>query len=193
MKRHDGSILLISLIMLLVLTIVGIASISGVSMSGKMANSQKDYELAFEMAEAALVEGESWIDTYDKAYSRSHLQSSCSGSNCWKSSCDNGLCFNGTYPLGTGAYCDLTAPDQDVWTVEANWTSKARSYSMSVSGVDAPKYLIEFMCFAPRNPKTDPIPKIDYTNFVRIYRVTAMGFGTSPSTRVMLQSTYRGL
>lgn len=50
MKKQSGSVLLISLVMLLILTVVGIASISGVSMTEKMTNSQRDYDIAFEMA-----------------------------------------------------------------------------------------------------------------------------------------------
>ena len=44
MKRESGSVLLISLVMLLILTLVGVASISGVSMTEKMTNSQRDYD-----------------------------------------------------------------------------------------------------------------------------------------------------
>ena len=68
MKHEKGSVLLISLVMLLILTVVGIASISGVSMTEKMTNSQRDYDTAFELAEAALVQGERWLDDYDGSW-----------------------------------------------------------------------------------------------------------------------------
>lgn len=191
MKRQSGSVLLISLIMLLILTVIGIASISGVSMTQKMANSQKDYDLAFEMAEAALVEGEAWVDTYDSAFQKEHLQSSCSGTKCWKSDCSNGQCFNGTYPLAFGTLCEVDPPSTDVWEVENYWNTKAKEYSVAVAAVSKPKYLIEFMCYTPKNPAAVATTPPDYGDWVRIYRVTALGYGTSPDTRVMLQSTYR--
>jgi type IV pilus assembly protein PilX len=191
MKRQEGSVLLISLIMLLILTVVGIASISSVSMTEKMANSQKDYDIAFEMAEAALVEGERWLDNYDAGFSKDHLQTSCSGSNCWKADCTNGQCFNGKFPAGAGTYCDVTPPATDVWQVESYWSSKAKTYSVAVSAVERPKYLLEFLCYTPRDPLNVGTKPPDYGDWVRIYRVTALGFGTNPDTRVMLQSTYR--
>ena len=191
MKQQSGSVLLISLIMLLVLTIIGIASIRGVSMTQKMANSQKDYDLAFEMAEAALVEGEAWVDTYDPGFKRAHLQASCSGTSCWKADCTNGQCFNGTFPNASLTLCELDPPATDVWQVESYWASKAKTYSVSLPAVSKPKYLIEFMCYTPKNPAAVATTPPDYGDWVRIYRVTAMGYGTNPDTRVMLQSTYR--
>lgn len=191
MKRQSGSVLLISLIMLLVLTVVGIASISGVSMTEKMAISQKDYDVAFEMAEAALIEGERWIDLYDPGFKKEHLQSSCSGTSCFKPDCTNGLCFNGAFPLGSNTFCDLTPPSTDIWEFKTYWTTKAKTYSMSVPGVDPPRYLIEFLCYTPKNPAAVATQPPNYGDWVRIYRVTAMGYGANPDTRVMLQSTYR--
>lgn len=194
MKHQNGSVLLISLIMLLILTVIGIASISGVTMSEKMANSQRDYDVAFEMAEAALVEGEQWVDANDFGVDAADMQSSCTGTKCWKSDCTNGLCFNGTYPVGSGKLCELTPPAKDVWKEKSYWDSKAKTYSLSVSGVEKPRYLIEFICYTPKDPSSDQ--KIisqppDYKDWVKFYRITALGFGTNPDTRVMLQSTYR--
>lgn len=189
MIKQTGSVLLISLIMLLVLTVVGVASISGVSMTEKMAQAQKDYDIAFEMAEAALVEGENWLDDY--AFSRGDLQSSCSGSNCWNSTCTNGLCFNGTFPIGTNAVCEVIPPTTPVWEVKGNWTARAKSYSVPVAAVEPPKYMLEFLCYTPKDPSITNTTPPPGSNWSRIYRVTALAFGPNPDTRVMLQSTYR--
>lgn len=191
MKRQSGSVLLISLIMLLILTVIGIASISGVSMTQKMANSQKDYDIAFEMAEAALVEGEAWVDAYDPGFKQAHLQTNCTGTNCWKANCTNGQCFNGTFPDAFGTLCELSPPTKDVWEEESNWTARAKEYSVAVAAISKPKYLIEFMCYTPKNPAAVATTPPDYGDWVRIYRITALGYGTNPDTRVMLQSTYR--
>lgn len=190
MSKQKGSVLLVSLIMLLVLTVIGIASVGGISSVEKMAQSHKDYDAAFEMAEAALVEGERWLDAYDGSWKQAHVQTSCTGSYCWKSTCDNGLCFKGSYPIGASTLCEVDSSGAPVWESKSTWTTKAKTYSVSVPAMEAPRYLIEFLCFAPRDPKSYTVPP-DYTSWVRIYRITAMGYGVSPDTRVMLQSTYR--
>ena len=191
MKGQTGSVLLISLIMLLILTVVGIASISGVSMTEKMMNSQRDYDIAFEMAEAALVEGETWLDNYDPGFSKADVQSTCTGSTCFKANCDGGLCFNGAFPMGANTFCEVDPPATDVWNSETIWNTKARTYSVAVSVVPRPQYLLEFMCYTPKNPALVATQPPNYGDWVRIYRVTALGYGTDPATRVMLQSTYR--
>ncbi|AUM11962.1 pilus assembly PilX family protein [Ketobacter alkanivorans] len=190
MKRESGSVLLISLVMLLILTVVGVASISGVSMTEKMTNNQRDYDIAFEMAEAALVQGERWIDDYDGGWNNGHLQSSCTGSTCWTQNCTNGLCFRGSYPAGSSALCEVDTSGTPVWNNESIWNSNSATYSESVAAVAPPKYLIEFLCYTPRDPTSYTEPP-DYTSWVRIYRVTALAYGSHPETRIMLQSTYR--
>ncbi len=190
--NQSGSVLLISLVFLLVITGLGIASISGISMTEKMAKSQRDYDMAFEMAEAALLEGESWLDSYDSTWKQEHIQPDCDPEEevaCWHSNCNNALCFNGEYPLGLNTLCELDPPSTPVWQDILNW-NKARSYSQTVAGAQTPKFMLEFMCYTPRDPSSYTDPP-DYSSWVRLYRVTAIGFGTNPNTRVMLQSTYR--
>lgn len=191
MKHEKGSVLLISLVMLLILTVVGIASISGVTMTEKMTNSQRDYDTAFELAEAALVQGERWLDEYDPGWKQEHLQNTCTGSTCWTADCTGGLCFRGSYPLGSSSLCEV---DNDfaspVWQTESIWNSSAAIYSEILPAVERPKYLIEFLCYTPLDPTSYTDPP-DYSSWVRIYRITALAYGTHPETRVMLQSTYR--
>ncbi|MAR89501.1 MAG: PilX N-terminal domain-containing pilus assembly protein [Pseudomonadota bacterium] len=190
MKRESGSVLLISLVMLLILTLVGVASISGVSMTEKMTNSQRDYDIAFELAEAALVQGERWLDDYDPSWKHDHIDANCTGNLCWTQDCSTGLCFRGSYPSTANALCEVDSSGTPIWQVEANWENKALTYSESVPAVDQPKYMIEFLCYTPRDPANFTEPP-DYTSWVRVYRVTALAYGTHPETRVMLQSTYR--
>ena len=191
-KTARGSVLLLSLVMLLILTVVGVASISGVSMSGKMTNSQRDYDIAFEMAEAALVEGERWVDNYDAGWSHSDLGCT-TGSSCFTSNCTAGLCWRGKYPTASTSLCEAgsgnDAANKKVWESEAIWNANAATYSIDVSAIEPPKYLIEFLCYTPRDPESFTEPP-DYTSWVRIYRVTALAYGTDPQTRVMVQSTY---
>lgn len=190
MSKQKGSVLLVSLIMLLVLTVIGIASVGGISSVEKMAQSHKDYDAAFEMAEAALVEGERWLDTYDGSWKQAHVQSTCTGTSCWTASCANGQCFKGSYPIGAGTLCEVNASGTPFWESKSIWANNAKTYSVAVPAVEPPRYLIEFLCYTPRDPKSFTVPP-DYTSWVRVYRITSLGYGVNPDTRVMLQSTYR--
>jgi type IV pilus assembly protein PilX len=184
MKHEKGSVLLISLVMLLILTIVGIASISGVSMTEKMTNSQRDYDIAFEMAEAALVQGETWIDDYSAGFNIEHLSDSCSGTTCFTENCNAGLCFRGEY-LSEGSLCELDSSGTPVWQSEAIWDSNAATYSRNIAAVEPPKYLVEFLCLTAVDPTSQT------SDLAYIYRITSLAYGTHPETRVMLQSTYK--
>ena len=191
MKRESGSVLMISLVLLLILTIVGVASISGVSMTGKMTNSQRDYDVAFEMAEAALIQGERWLDDYDGDWEQAHVDENCTGDSCWTINCNAGKCFRGSYPAGSNTLCEVdNSYDDPVWQTESIWNSNAFTYSQTIPAVEPPKYIVEFMCYTPRDPESYTVPP-NYDSWVRIYRITALGYGTHPETRVMLQSTYR--
>jgi len=188
MNRQNGSVLLISLVLLLILTVVGVASISGVTMTEKMTNSQRDYDTAFELAEAALVQGERWLDDYDGGFKVEQVAADCTQTICWTSDCQDGLCFRGEY-LATDSLCEVDNSGDPVWQETANWANAA-DYSEAVPGVESPKYMIEFLCYAPQKA-SDPSPTPPYSDAVRIYRVTALAYGAHPETRVMLQSTYR--
>lgn len=61
-SKQKGAALLIALVLLLVLTFLGISSMETTNMEERMASNQKDYYLAFEAAEFALVTAEIEID-----------------------------------------------------------------------------------------------------------------------------------
>ena len=63
--RQHGMALIITLVFMLILTIIGISALqSGITQS-RMASNQQDYDLAFQAAEAALRQGESFIAEAD--------------------------------------------------------------------------------------------------------------------------------
>ncbi len=64
LKRHrqTGAVLVVSLIFLLVLTIVGVAAMQSTTLEEKMAGNVKDRNLAFQNAESAIREAETFID-----------------------------------------------------------------------------------------------------------------------------------
>jgi type IV pilus assembly protein PilX len=60
---QQGSVLIVSLVILLVLTLLGINAMGTSSLEEKMAGNNRDHELAFQAAEAALTDAERYIGT----------------------------------------------------------------------------------------------------------------------------------
>ena len=55
---QGGAVLVVSLLILLIMTIVGVSSIQTTTLEERMAGNTRDQNLAFQSAEAALIEGE---------------------------------------------------------------------------------------------------------------------------------------
>ena len=62
-RTQRGAILVVSLMLLLVLTIIGVSSMQGTALEESMAYATRDRTIALQSAEAALREGEAWIDS----------------------------------------------------------------------------------------------------------------------------------
>ncbi|AYC34322.1 hypothetical protein D3880_18995 [Pseudomonas cavernae] len=60
-QKQRGAVLLVCLIMLLVLTVLGVTSMSGSTLQERMAGGARDYNVAFQAAEAALRVGEAHV------------------------------------------------------------------------------------------------------------------------------------
>lgn len=61
--NQRGAILVVSLMLLLVLTIIGVSSMQGTALEESMSYATRDRTVALQSAEAALREGEAWIET----------------------------------------------------------------------------------------------------------------------------------
>jgi len=57
-----GAVLVVSLIVLLIMTIVGVSSIKTTTLEERMAGNLRDQNLSFQSAEAALIEGEKFLE-----------------------------------------------------------------------------------------------------------------------------------
>lgn len=61
-KNQRGVVLVVTLLLLLVMTVIGLASMKTSTLEEKMAGNLFDHSLAFEAAESALRDAESWLD-----------------------------------------------------------------------------------------------------------------------------------
>jgi len=177
MKRHTstgnrqrGVVLVISLLMLLVLTLIGLAATRSTTLEERMTANQRDQDVAFQAAEAALRDGESTLQaaTPGQFDNTNGLYNSTSGTDytlaatytaadTWDSTKTNSIAYSGTLspqPYQVPRY----------YIVETNSTGTSTGQSLAA---DAP------------------------TSSATIYSVIAMGVGLSPNTVVYLETDYK--
>lgn len=162
-KRQHGATLIVSIIFLLILTVIGLAGIEVTGLEEKMAGNMRDRNLAFQSAESALVDGESFLEGFVVLPA-----------------------FDGT----DGLY-DLPGDGSRLWDT-VDWTSSSAVKSYSGSGFDelsSPSaYIIENLAAAAQNDSLEVGAAADTRRF---YRVTSRATGQSTTAVVMLQSVYK--
>ena len=174
-NNQKGIVLILVLTLLVALTILGVSSMSSSTLETRMASNFHDRNSAFQAAEAALREGERLVET-----------SNFSGGE-FNSVCTNGLCeCTETTSCGYNGDNTLTYWELDtVW----NTSSKYKTYStVSIAELSTPaRYIIEHMgnVCPPTNATCTPA-----ATDPKMFRITAIGYGTSANAKVMLQSTY---
>ena len=164
----------IGLIMLLLLTMIGMTASQVAGLEEKMAGNANDYNLAFQSAEAALREAESYLEGLTTT-------TDFDGSNA-------GM-------LQEGASDDLSS---DYYTDPATWVSAS---SIQTSGTypqlpsaHQPRYIIKFMS----TQENDSNARLNIGGYgettaggaVTVLKVTSRSVGRNGSSQVVLQSYY---
>lgn len=203
MKKQQGATLIVSLIILAVITILGVASMRSSNLELKMAASARDRAVAFQSAESALGQVEALINTN---FTIANVLPGCPGSNCFRPNCNNGLCFSGDLAGAVNRDdCRLAGSDGKAvqkWQDQGLWddvnthqkvqvlTNSSADEDGNYSPVDV-RYMIEFLCFVPRNDKAIDDGENSRNNGVPLYRITVRAEGDAGRSAVMLQSVYR--
>jgi type IV pilus assembly protein PilX len=179
-----------TLILLVIATLLGLAAAQIVLMSERGGRYERDRQIAFQAAEAALLDAESDLRDATGSNSRSNRFSPRSTlgfiEGCGTSDTLRGLCLPaeiGTTPVWREI--DFSDTSDDAPSV-ALGTFTGRSLASGSEGVQpalAPRYIIEAI--------DDPTPGIDLRSPRYIYRITAVGFGPRVETQVMLQMFFR--
>lgn len=183
-QRERGAALVLGLIMLLVVTLLGVAGMRDTLLQEKMSGNARDREVALQAAEAALRSGELVLQ-----------QPSLPAFNG----------SNGLFAMQDRVISGSPVSEQTFWAGRAWTDADSEPFVGTLEGVNkAPRYVVELLSTdmsANAYPKTggasggslvqavdlnseDYIPKQDY-------RITAMGWGMSAESRVIVQSTYR--
>ncbi|HLW74472.1 MAG TPA: PilX N-terminal domain-containing pilus assembly protein [Gammaproteobacteria bacterium] len=159
-------VLYISLLLLLVLTLIGLAATRSTTSDERMAGTQRDHDLAFQAAEAALRDGESMLV------------------NASPGDFDD---TNGLYDSDAS----ITWETAD-WS-DTGMDPALRTLSYTGTFIPAPAHPPRFYLVrtaqtgaAPGQSAADDSPAIPAT----IYKVTAKGWGFNVNDTVILESTY---
>jgi len=181
--KQKGAALAVSLIILLIMTIIGLQGISSTTLEERMSRNYRDSQLSFQAAESALRDGEALVEA------------TLFNMDDYSSTCANGLCF---YSSAEGE-CPAETPEPPPWWDSANILNNSANhkvYSGTIADVIAqPRYIIEFRCYVQADPDA-PAPSTtpgSNSEWAEMYRITALGFGASDTSRTMLQSTYKKL
>jgi type IV pilus assembly protein PilX len=180
--RQRGIVLIIALIMLVAMTTIGVSSITTSSLEERMAGNFNDRNIALQAAEAALREGERYVQTNKPDPSKF-------SPNC---NVIAGLCDNSDNSINHTIYWD----EPTTWSSSSKHMTYSSDTSLVCTTCEDAKYIIEHMGYTC--PPGEPACYEDTVNNrpnaasgdPAIYRITAIGYGMNDSTKVMLQSTY---
>lgn len=173
-KSQSGIVLVVSLIMLLLLTLIAVTGMQTTGLEEQMAGNMRDSNLAFQAAEAALVEGEKQV----KAFSYN--------------------CINGRFRRND-INCDDALETYEIWENPAfNWSAKSIEYpgNAHVLGpglADKPRYIIEDLGAAAGGSGSGSLEAGTGAeeNSTRTYRITARGTGGTANAVARVQSVFR--
>ena len=188
--KHKGFSLITTLILLVVVTILGVGAAQIVLQSEKSTRYERDSQIAFQSAEAALLDAE-----FD-------IRGPNLSANQRVDSFVTGSAAGFVDGCGTGTQRGLCAPSaagqKPVW-YRVNFQNESssaqavkfgeftgRSLSTGTSGIRpeiSPRYIIEVI--------PDPTPGSNASSKPTLYRVTAMGFGPRKSTQAVAQMIFR--
>ena len=162
--RHDGSALIVSLLILVVMTLIGITAVSTSGLEERMAGNVRDEQVAFQAAEIALRDGEAFIDGI----------ASTAGFNS----------SNGLYPQDSSP--DIS-PTSSIWT-----GTNSKVYSGTLGAEKSPpRYVIEVLgSQGNADVNIGGYGDSSGVGAVTSFRITARGTGISDSSTVILQSYY---
>ena len=195
-RSERGASLIMVMIILTIVSILGIAGIQISMMSERGARNDRDQQIAWQSAEAALMDAE--IDMFGPGASTRRASTFAPQTNlsafidgCGTSGNSVGLCTI----ISTGKPAWLTVPfnatDSTAATTEFG-AFTGRSFAAGGIGIQPskkPRYVIEAIpdqFGAGSTSRNLSSPEVKY-----LYRVTSMGFGPRDDIQAVLQMIYR--
>jgi len=182
-KNQQGVVLLVGLIMLLLMPVVGLAAIRGSNLQETMAGNMRERQVAFQVAEAGLRAGETFIQ-------QQNLEA---------------MAFNGTVvswqlpdmnqPANQN---NLGLPRISDW-VDANWVARANDAPIDLGDMNTggpPQYLVEKLDIpaqaqAGAEGSGIGVGSLEQMQAPEVYRLTSRGLSASTNSDSVVQIAYR--
>jgi type IV pilus assembly protein PilX len=177
--------------MLIVVLLLGTSAAKMALQGEKVARGERDRHIAFQTAEATLIDAENDIEGRPGAPGRSALFAADSAlgfvDGCGGGGVDLGLCLpapQGTAPVWQAI--DFADADVDAmrFVPYGTFTGATMQTGHAFLPAKAGRYIIELL--RSMQPGQDAATAQHY-----FYRITAIGFGVRATTQVVLQSYYR--
>lgn len=189
--RQRGITLVVVLILLVIVTLVGIAGARIALLGERSTRNDRDYQIAWQAAEAALMDAQ--FDIRGPNTSGSQRMALFNENNtsvflpgCNTSSDHRGLC-EPSEGKPVWASVDFLDESNSATTV-AYGAYTGRAFDAGATGVRparVPRYIIEWV------PDTTPLLSASSGSKPIMYRITAMGFGTREDVQVVLQVAFK--
>lgn len=184
MRHQSGASLIVVLMILVIVSLIGGAASQIALMSERGARNDRDRQIAFQAAEAALLDAELDMKTSIRSALFDGKNAVAFLPGCGTVGDSRGLCDDSLI-AGKPAWLavNFEQTDNNAPTV-AYGTFTARNFVAGSTGVRAalpPRYIIELI----------PDATGGGTQTKYLYRVTAMGFGPRPDIQVVLQMIFR--
>lgn len=188
-ERQNGMSLIVCLLMLVVVLLLGTSAVRMALQEERASRIDRDRQVAFEAAEAALRDAELDIETSPRAHLFADGSSDGFTDGCGKGMGNNslGLCLHapaGRIPVWRSV--DLANAGGQAQSVPyGHFTGHSLQTGEGLLPAALPRYIIELIPFGEQ-AKLAP-----GQNAIYLYRFTAIGFGLRDATRIVLQTFYR--
>lgn len=188
--RHRGFSLITTLILLIVVTLLGVGASQMVLLSERSTRFDRDQQIAFQAAEAALIDAEFDIRGPNTYASQRLASFSATSGLGFLDGCGTGTSRGMCLPAASGQKpiwysVDFTDESTSAKTVKfGDFTG--RTFSTGNSGIRSeipPHYIIEVI--------PDATPGSSASTPKTLFRVTAMGFGPRKETQAVVQMIFR--
>lgn len=191
MNNKRGVSMIVVLLILVIVSLLGVAAVQVSQMATKSARNERDIQIAWQAAEAVLLDAELDIigkkaGDRSKVFTNNDTDISKFIEGCGSSGVSKGLCSYQENTLPAWLSVDFMATTTPKYVSFGEFTD--RTFSAGAAGIQpaaAPRYIIEIL----DDPNIERTKSVEYRKY--IYRVTAVGFGPNINTQVVLQTIYR--
>ena len=159
--RQKGSALIVGLIIVLMMTLLGITTLRTTVLQERMAGNERDVNVAFQSAEAALREVINTVDLESKVYDGTQA--------------GFGTQITSFVDSGNTAVSEFT-----YWTTVFDWSTKGATATKPTGASDAPMSYVE---------RTLIPPAYVGASIKHLYKITVRGKGASSRAEVIVQGT----